>query len=660
MEQQSKNKKIRRVLSRIWYESVFILKFLVIVNIYVVVRLVQKILEAKFAPASLRASYNIFALRVYSYLNRLGDLKQYPHSMSMLTILDIALKNLKFKRSRAIITVSGMSLGIATIVFLVSLGFGVQDLVINSAIRLEEMRQAEVSTQPGSQLKINDKVISDIEEFNNTESVYPVIAVVGEIEYSDSVSDIAVYAVPDGYLFDSAVKTIEGDLFGEDKRSSTGQGEPENVLGESTSIIEEEIIGSLTIGVNESHWLAIREQPSKDASIIGWTNASFLENKGAKYVSAGEYQYGGSTRSDWLYALYPVWQKEKCAVADGNCIDQIYSSALNEEGYQVHQLGYIENQNINHRSNNSRGEAVLGASTEDNAAVVQEDVDFVELDEEVVEVEETVEELPLADTAQKELIVNRSVLTLLGIGESESIGKKIKITFTVTNSLLDNSAAKVKSLPAEYTIVGLVSDNEAPFAYVPFQDLKGLGVTNYSQLRVVVTDNEDLDVARKQIESLGFSTTSVADTKRQIDVFFETARVLLAIIGSFALAVACLGMFNTLTVSLLERTREVGLLKSMGMRPGEVRMLFLTESMIMGFYGGLFGLFLGFALGKLLSAVLSILSISRGYGVIDVSTVPLLLAVGVVAISFFVGFVTGLYPANRSTRISALNALRYE
>lgn len=659
MEQRSRTKKIKQLLTRVWYESVFIFKFLIIVNIYVIVRIVQKILDIRFVPTSVRGVYNVFALRAYSFLNRLGDLKEYPHSMSMFTILDIALKNLKFKRSRAMITVSGMSLGIATIVFLVSLGFGVQDLVINSAIRLEEMKQAEVNTQPGSQLKITDKAISDIEEFNNIESVYPVIAVVGEIKYSDSVSDIAVYAVPDGYLLDSAVKTIEGELFGEGVRSMLSEGESKNVLGESTTISErQEILGSLTIRANEGRWLAIREQPSRDAGIIGWTNISFLENKGAKYVSAGEYQYGGTARSDWLYSLYPVWQKERCAMTESNCLDEIYSSELNEEGYQISQLGYIENQNVNFESGAVLGQSVLGASTEGDQIAI--DVDFVDLEEEVVAVEETIEELPLGNNAQKKLIVNRTVLTLLGIGESESIGKKITITFTVTNSLLDSSGAKVRSLPAEYTIIGVLPDSDAPFAYVPFQDLKGLGVTNYSQLRVVVTDNEDLDVVRKQIESLGFSTTSVADTKRQIDVFFETARVLLAIIGSFALAVACLGMFNTLTVSLLERTREVGLLKSMGMRPGEVRMLFLTESMIMGFYGGLFGLFLGFALGKLLSAVLSILSISRGYGVIDVSTVPFLLAVGVVAISFLVGFVTGLYPANRSTRISALNALRYE
>ena len=69
-----------------------------------------------------------------------------------------------------------------------------------------------------------------------------------------------------------------------------------------------------------------------------------------------------------------------------------------------------------------------------------------------------------------------------------------------------------------------------------------------------------------QVEALGFSTRSVADTVKQIDRLFATARVLLAVLGFVALSIAALGMFNTLTVSLLERTREVGLMKAMGMR----------------------------------------------------------------------------------------------
>ena len=101
--------------------------------------------------------------------------------------------------------------------------------------------------------------------------------------------------------------------------------------------------------------------------------------------------------------------------------------------------------------------------------------------------------------------------------------------------------------------------------------------------KLTVSTQESLANVRRQIEGMGYVTTSVADTVEQINNFFGTARIVLALLGMAALGVAALGMFNTLTVSLLERTREVGLMKAMGMKAFEVQELFLTESMVMSF-----------------------------------------------------------------------------
>ena len=127
-----------------------------------------------------------------------------------------------------------------------------------------------------------------------------------------------------------------------------------------------------------------------------------------------------------------------------------------------------------------------------------------------------------------------------------------------------------------------------------------------------------------------------------------------------ALTVAALGMFNTLTVSLLERTREVGLMKAMGMKSSEVQELFLTESMIMGFLGGILGIIGGWFAGKAVGVVLSFFAIFRGVGFVDISYLPFSFVLIVVLLSLLVGIATGIYPARRATKISALDALRYE
>jgi len=245
---------------------------------------------------------------------------------------------------------------------------------------------------------------------------------------------------------------------------------------------------------------------------------------------------------------------------------------------------------------------------------------------------------------------------ILGPGEKRGWERGTVPRNNLLIKMLDENGIK----PDEYTIVGVISDNSTPLMYVPFINLRAMGITNFSQIKVNVDANENLLDVRKHIESSGYGTISVADTVVQINNLFANVRLLLSILGMVALSVASLGMFNTLTVSLLERTREVGLMKAMGMKSYEVRDLFLTESMIMGFFGGLIGLMFGMLIGKGVSIILSVFSVAKGVGFVDISFVPPIFVIAVVILSVLVGVFTGLYPAKRATKISALNALRYE
>jgi putative ABC transport system permease protein len=206
----------------------------------------------------------------------------------------------------------------------------------------------------------------------------------------------------------------------------------------------------------------------------------------------------------------------------------------------------------------------------------------------------------------------------------------------------------------------VISDEGSPVIYVPFKDLSGLGITNFSQTKIIAKDEGKLAKIREQIENLGYKTNSVVDTVNQIYKLFGTVRVVLATFGLVALTVASLGMFNTMTVSLMERTREVGVMKAMGMKSNEVKDLFLAEAMVMGFLGGVFGIVAGILAGKILSILLSFIAIIKGVGWIDISYVPAGFIIAILVLSFIVGVATGVYPAKRATKISALDALRYE
>lgn len=311
---------------------------------------------------------------------------------------------------------------------------------------------------------------------------------------------------------------------------------------------------------------------------------------------------------------------------------------------------------------NPSSAAVLNASAPPASETsTPEEIEFVEdATESATQKEEEVEKVTLGTQAIKEVVVNRSALSLLGIAEDQAINQTINLSFIVVGELLDDPNKKIQSLEEPYKIVGVIPDDRSPVMYVPFIDLRTLGVSNYSQVKILTKGITELPKVRTQVEALGFVTQSVADTVAQINNLFSTARTVLFLVGMAALAVASLGMFNTLTVSLLERTREVGLMKAMGMRSSEVHELFLTESMIMGLFGGILGLTLGILAGFATSAILSAYAISQGVGFLSISYTPPVFVMAIMALSLTVGLITGLYPARHATRISALNALRYE
>lgn len=152
-------------------------------------------------------------------------------------------------------------------------------------------------------------------------------------------------------------------------------------------------------------------------------------------------------------------------------------------------------------------------------------------------------------------------------------------------------------------------------------------------------------------------TRSIADTLAQVNKLFSVMRFLLGSFGMIAFIVALFGMFNTLTVSLLERTREIGVMKTFGTTDADITRLLIVESSLIGISGGIFGILLGVLLGNGLN-LLSLLV--RDDKATSLFHFPILFLFLVFLLAGVIGMMTGLYPARRAQSISALNALRYE
>ena len=208
-------------------------------------------------------------------------------------------------------------------------------------------------------------------------------------------------------------------------------------------------------------------------------------------------------------------------------------------------------------------------------------------------------DLTFSETPTGEAFISLGMLRVFGLSKEKVIGEKFGVSFIVPDGLVPGRSGRLQSVETEFKVAGVIDDDSSNYFYFHLTDATKLGINNYSQLKVINKDQTTVAKVRKEIETSGFRTVSTLDTVAEIEKLFGTIRIVLGLLGTIALTVAALGMFNTMTVSLLERTREVGVMKAMGMLSDDVRELFLAESMIMGVGGGLCGVLVGILAGQL-------------------------------------------------------------
>jgi ABC-type antimicrobial peptide transport system permease subunit len=389
-----------------------------------------------------------------------------------------------------------------------------------------------------------------------------------------------------------------------------------------------------------------------DETLSKFKNMNDVESALPVISAVGKINFNNSVADVAVYGVTSDYLKKiDIKTTSGNIFD-------NNELTKIISAQNQEKTRIGEVLDDVKKESLIGDTVEANGLKYNEKGELVLANDADIIAE--IKKVDLDGSEDRSAVVNQAMLQILGIQEVAAIGQKFTASFVMMGGSMGNHDEKIETTPSEYAIVGVIPEGKAAMLYMPFINLRSFGASNYAQIKVAVSNPKVLTKTRTQIEAMGYQTQSVADTVDQINNLFSTARMFLALVGMIALSVAALGMFNTLTVSLLERTREVGLMKAMGMKADEVRELFLTESMIMGFLGGALGIILGYVGGKVVGFALSFFSIMKGAGTISIASIPPILIFIIIALSLFVGIVTGIYPAKRAEKISALNALRYE
>jgi len=183
---------------------------------------------------------------------------------------------------------------------------------------------------------------------------------------------------------------------------------------------------------------------------------------------------------------------------------------------------------------------------------------------------------------------------------------------------------------------------------------------SYIALTVRVTSPKDVTQVEAAIRKLGFGTFSLLDATKSLRLVFTVFDLFLGLFGSLALTVASLGIINTLVMAILERRREIGILKALGATDSDVRSLFFAEAGAMGLVGGFLGVALGWLIGMALTWGTTIYLRRQDLPGVKISYVPWWLALGAIAFAVVVSLVAGLYPAARAAKLNPVEALRYE
>lgn len=251
------------------------------------------------------------------------------------------------------------------------------------------------------------------------------------------------------------------------------------------------------------------------------------------------------------------------------------------------------------------------------------------------------------------VILSTQALQLLGLtADPAMIGKEI--TGKVSYQNLNGTSNDV--LISKLRILGIISDTtEPPLAIVPYSAV----ATEPTAFKSILIKAKNVDMVvplRDKLEKEGFLISAKVDLVNQAKKITNAITTVLMVFGTAALIVSAIGMFNTMIVGFLERIYEVGVMKSLGATDGDVQNLFLMESFMIGFLGGITGISLGMGVGAVINFAMSTLSQHLGSKALTLFITPAWFAIATLILSCCIGLISGYWPARNASKLSPREA----
>jgi putative ABC transport system permease protein len=283
-----------------------------------------------------------------------------------------------------------------------------------------------------------------------------------------------------------------------------------------------------------------------------------------------------------------------------------------------------------------------------------------------------------------EVLLQRDFAKRLDKDPESLLGKTLTLRYAERQNG-DNTSFSIERKEKQFRIVGIL--DAEPFGglrmisrarvFVPTQTAEAMnlmlpadtqqlirstpGARTYSTLTVRMKSAAYAEKVEESVKQMNFSAYSYLDATKSIRRFFAVLEMFVGIFGSLALAVAFLAIVNTLVMAVLERRREIGIMKALGASDADVKKLFFAEAATMGLIGGALGVSLGWLIGRIINFGSNLyLHKVMKMPAENLWTVPLWLVAGAIGFAVLVSVLAGIYPAARAARLDPVQALRYE
>lgn len=258
-------------------------------------------------------------------------------------------------------------------------------------------------------------------------------------------------------------------------------------------------------------------------------------------------------------------------------------------------------------------------------------------------------------------LISTKLAELLGFANpNEAIGKTIQYDIVASKEIHSKISEETTFENNEIEVVGIIN-RDSSIMRIPFDYMRStFGIDLAQSGKILVNNVDDISTVEQEVQHMGFLTESINEIIEDINSFFVIIRIVLIILGMIIMSISAMGMLNTLSVSLLQRTKEVGILKALGAKRTDIFKMFVFEAILISVVGGAMGLFGGYGTAVLVNKVLSHFARQQDVQLANFVSIPYFFVIALTSFILFLGLATGVMPAYRAAKIHALDALRYE